>query len=48
MCQQKFEYKTNSLINNVLYKLKFKCCFEKNGCKQIINYLDYFNHAKKL
>ena len=46
MCQQKFEYKTNSLINNVLYKLKFKCCFEKNGCKQIINYLDYFNHAK--
>lgn len=46
ICQQKFEYKENSQINKALYKLNFKCFFEKDGCKKIINYLDYFNHVK--
>ena len=44
LCKNIFEYKTNDEIYKLLNTLQFKCLFNKKGCKEIINYYEYFNH----
>ena len=47
LCKCFFEYKTNTKINEYLGQFYFKCIFNKEGCKEILNYFEYFNHIKK-
>ena len=44
ICKNKFENKSKNEIENELHKLEFKCVFYKEGCNEVINYLEYFNH----
>ena len=44
ICKNIFLYQINNEIYYLLDKLLFKCTFYKEGCKEIINYSDYFNH----
>ena len=44
ICKNIFEYQVNDNIDILLEQLSFKCMFYKRGCKDIINYSDYFNH----
>ena len=47
VCKQNFEYKANIEIEKLLNKIQFKCLFEKEGCKQIMNYSEYLHHIKE-
>ena len=46
ICKKTFEYKTNKEKENLLSQIKTKCPFVNNGCKEIIFYSDFNNHAK--
>ena len=46
MCKQTFEYSTNNKTKELLKKLKFKCKYSEEGCKQILNYSYYFRHLE--
>ena len=47
ICKNNFENKIKNEIEIELHKLEFKCLFFKEGCTQIINYSEYFNHIHK-
>ena len=44
ICKNNFENKRKNEIENELHKLDFKCLFFKEGCKNVLSYLEYFNH----
>ena len=46
LCKQNFENINNDKINEILYKMNFKCIYNAKGCGEIINYLNYSEHLK--
>jgi hypothetical protein len=32
------------MTRNLLSKLMFKCCYQKNGCEEVISYEKLFSH----
>ena len=46
-CKNIFEYKNNPEVEKKLNELLFKCIYFKDGCKNIINYTDYFKHINE-
>ena len=47
LCKSDFEYKNNTLIEKLLFEQVFKCPFAIYGCKDIINYKNYFSHINE-
>jgi len=51
ICPKGCKFKQRSIskvIRNLLNKIKLKCKNMVNGCKEILNYDDYFNHLNNL
>ena len=44
ICKNNFENKIKNEIENEFDKLEFKCLFYKEGCDEVVKYLEYFNH----
>ena len=44
ICKNNFENKSKNEIENELHKLEFKCLFYKEGCNEVVKYLEYFNY----
>ena len=44
ICKNKFEYKDNPELLNLLNNLSFKCLYYKEGCDKILKYSEYINH----
>ena len=44
ICKNIFENKIKNEIENELDKLEFKCLFYKEGCNEVVKYLEYFSH----
>ena len=44
ICKNYFEYRNNYKIQESLNKLYFKCIYFKEGCNEVVNYGEYFDH----
>ena len=47
ICKNQFNYKTNYKVESKLINTKFKCKYNSDGCKTILNYYQYFKHINE-